>query len=158
MATPWPRGSWTRRCGPWASGWPRPKTLLDLEAIIVGGGLGDRLGKPFVDRVAEAMAPQLFVPDSPPAVLVTDLTVGLLLHSQTTERRENPCTPPSTPGYPKSRNWQTGRSPSKRTSTSSGTRAPNWRRLAAGLCMTRTWTPDVRHSRMVASVPSSNGS
>jgi glucokinase len=49
------------------------QNLLDLEAIIVGGGLGDRLGTPFVDRVAEAMAPRLHVADRPPRVLPTEL-------------------------------------------------------------------------------------
>jgi glucokinase len=49
------------------------QNLLDLEAIIVGGGLGDRLGKPFVDRVAKAMQPHLFVEESPPAILCTAL-------------------------------------------------------------------------------------
>src|SRR5207249_4041937 len=49
------------------------QNLLDLEAIIVGGGLGDRLGRPFVDRVAGAMQPLLFVPDRPPTMLTTEL-------------------------------------------------------------------------------------
>ena len=49
------------------------QNLLDLEAIIVGGGLGDRLGQPFVDQVVEQMTPHLFVPDNPPAVLRTEL-------------------------------------------------------------------------------------
>jgi glucokinase len=49
------------------------QNLLDLEAIILGGGLSDRLGQPFVDRVIEQMAPHLFVPDKPPAVLGTEL-------------------------------------------------------------------------------------
>ncbi len=49
------------------------QNLLDLEAIIVGGGLGDRLGQPFVDRVAKAMKPRLHVPDKPPAILPTEL-------------------------------------------------------------------------------------
>ena len=31
------------------------QNLLDLEAIVIGGGLGDRLGQPFVDRIVEAM-------------------------------------------------------------------------------------------------------
>jgi glucokinase len=48
------------------------QNLLALEAIIVGGGLGDRLGRPFVDRIAAEMAPQLFVPDRPPAMLTTE--------------------------------------------------------------------------------------
>jgi glucokinase len=49
------------------------QNLLDLEAIIVGGGLGDRLGRPFVDRVAAAMKPLLFVPDRPPAMLTSEI-------------------------------------------------------------------------------------
>lgn len=49
------------------------QNLLDLEAIIIGGGLGDRLGKPFVDRVTSGMQPRLFVPDKPPAMLTTEL-------------------------------------------------------------------------------------
>jgi glucokinase len=49
------------------------QNVLDLEAIVVGGGLGDRLGRPFVDRVAEAMRPHLFVRDAPPAMLTTEL-------------------------------------------------------------------------------------
>ena len=49
------------------------QNLLDLEAIIIGGGLGERLGPPFVDRVAEAMRPRLFVPDRPPAVIAAEL-------------------------------------------------------------------------------------
>ena len=49
------------------------QNLLDLEAIILGGGLSDRLGQPFVDRVTEQMAPHLFVPDKPPAVIGTEL-------------------------------------------------------------------------------------
>ena len=49
------------------------QNLLDLDAIIVGGGLGDRLGEPFVRRVADAMQPRLHVPERPPAVLPTEL-------------------------------------------------------------------------------------
>jgi glucokinase len=49
------------------------QNLLDLEAIIVGGGLGDRLGQPFLDRIVEHMTPHLFVPDKAPLVLGTEL-------------------------------------------------------------------------------------
>jgi glucokinase len=48
------------------------QNLLDLEAIIIGGGLGDRLGAPFVARIAKEMQPRLFVPDRPPAMLTTE--------------------------------------------------------------------------------------
>lgn len=49
------------------------QNLLDVEAIIVGGGLADRLGQSFVDRIVEEMTPRLFVPDKPPIVLRTEL-------------------------------------------------------------------------------------
>lgn len=49
------------------------QNLLDLEAIIIGGGLGDRLGQPFVDRIVEEMTPHLFVEHDPPVVLRTEL-------------------------------------------------------------------------------------
>ena len=49
------------------------QNLLDLEAIIVGGGLGDRLGRPFVDQIVEQMTPHLFTPEKPPRMLTTEL-------------------------------------------------------------------------------------
>ncbi len=49
------------------------QNLLDLEAIVISGGLGDRLGKPFADRIVHQMTPHLFVRESPPAVIGTDL-------------------------------------------------------------------------------------
>jgi glucokinase len=49
------------------------QNLLDLEAIIVGGGLGDRLGDPFVRRVEKAMVSNLRFPHQPPVVLGTEL-------------------------------------------------------------------------------------
>jgi glucokinase len=49
------------------------QNLLDLEAIIIGGGLGDRLGQPFIDSISQQMQPHLFVPDNAPVVLSTEL-------------------------------------------------------------------------------------
>ena len=49
------------------------QNLLDLEAIIVGGGLGDRLGQPFVKRVEERATRHLHVPERPPRFLGTEL-------------------------------------------------------------------------------------
>ncbi|HEU4528543.1 MAG TPA: ROK family protein [Actinomycetota bacterium] len=48
------------------------QNLLDLEAMVIGGGLGDRLGQPFIDRIAAEMAPLLFVPGRPPVPLPTE--------------------------------------------------------------------------------------
>jgi glucokinase len=47
--------------------------LLDVEAVVIGGGLGDRLGQPYAQRIAAAMLPHLFADSRPPAVLVTTL-------------------------------------------------------------------------------------
>jgi glucokinase len=49
------------------------QNLLEFEAIIVGGGLGDRLGEPFVRRVELAMTTNLRSPHLPPLVLTTEL-------------------------------------------------------------------------------------
>jgi glucokinase len=42
--------------------------LLDVEAVVIGGGLGTRLGQAYADRISAAMAPHLFVPENPPVV------------------------------------------------------------------------------------------
>jgi len=47
--------------------------VLDVEVIILGGGLGVRLGQPYADRIAAAMAPHLFFGDRPPPVRVAAL-------------------------------------------------------------------------------------
>ena len=47
--------------------------LLDVEAVVIGGGLGVRFGQPMADRIAAAMLPHLFNDEHPPAVLVAAL-------------------------------------------------------------------------------------
>ena len=47
--------------------------LLDVEAVVIGGGLGTRLGEPYVKRIQNAMDPHLFVTERPPAVSVAAL-------------------------------------------------------------------------------------
>jgi glucokinase len=42
--------------------------LLDVEAVIIGGGLGLRFGKPYAKRIEKQMAKHLFVAERPPAV------------------------------------------------------------------------------------------
>ncbi len=63
--------------------------VLDVEAVIVGGGLGVRLGDPYAERIAEAMQPHLFHDGQPPHVHVAALgdlggAIGasLLLHAE----------------------------------------------------------------------------
>jgi len=47
--------------------------LLDVEGVIIGGGLGVRLGHPYAKRIAEAMQPHLFADSRPPHVHVAAL-------------------------------------------------------------------------------------
>ena len=49
------------------------QNLLDVVAIVIGGGLGVRLGEPFVRRIRQAMQPHLFNDAHPPDVLVAAL-------------------------------------------------------------------------------------
>jgi glucokinase len=43
--------------------------VLDVEAVVIGGGMGVRLGEPYVKKIRDAMMPHLFVDSRPPAVL-----------------------------------------------------------------------------------------
>jgi len=47
--------------------------LLDVEAVIIGGGLGLRFGQAMVERIAAAMQPHLFNDTNPPDVKVASL-------------------------------------------------------------------------------------
>jgi glucokinase len=49
------------------------QNVLDVEAIILGGGLGIRLGEPYARRIADAMLPHLFDDLHPPAMHVAEL-------------------------------------------------------------------------------------
>ena len=47
--------------------------LLDVQVVVIGGGLGLRLGEPYRARIAAAMQPHLFNDDRPPAVRLAAL-------------------------------------------------------------------------------------
>jgi glucokinase len=47
--------------------------LLDIEAVILGGGLGVRFGQPMAERISTEMHPHLFNDQRPPAVRVAGL-------------------------------------------------------------------------------------
>ena len=47
--------------------------LLDVETVVIGGGLGTRLGETYVERIREAMMPHLFKNDRPPHVTLAQL-------------------------------------------------------------------------------------
>jgi glucokinase len=47
--------------------------VLDVEGVVIGGGLGIRLGHPYAKRITEAMQPHLFHDSHPPHVHVAAL-------------------------------------------------------------------------------------
>jgi glucokinase len=47
--------------------------LLDVEMVVIGGGLGTRFGPQMAKRIAEAMQPHLFNDQRPPEVKVAGL-------------------------------------------------------------------------------------
>lgn len=47
--------------------------LLDLEGVVLGGGLGTRLGAEYAERIERSMEPLLFVPSRAPKVRVAEL-------------------------------------------------------------------------------------
>jgi glucokinase len=49
------------------------QNVLDVEAIVIGGGLGIRLGEPYAERILDAMMPHLFDDADPPAVSIAAL-------------------------------------------------------------------------------------
>jgi glucokinase len=63
--------------------------LLDVEAVVIGGGLGLRFGQPYVARIANEMEPHLYV--SPPDVQMASLgdqggAIGAALLAQPARR------------------------------------------------------------------------
>jgi len=68
------------------------QNILDVEAIVIGGGLGIRLGDPYAQRIAEAMVPHLFDDLHPPAMHVAALgdlggAIGAALLAQPASER-----------------------------------------------------------------------
>ena len=47
--------------------------LLDVEAVVIGGGLGTRFGQAYVEKIEQEMMKHLFVSERPPAVLPAGL-------------------------------------------------------------------------------------
>jgi glucokinase len=47
--------------------------LLDIGTVVIGGGLGTRLGEPYVRKIDEAMQPHLFVRERAPEVKLAAL-------------------------------------------------------------------------------------
>ena len=47
--------------------------LLDVEAVVLGGGMGIRLAPDWLPEIQKEMTPHLFVPERPPALVVAAL-------------------------------------------------------------------------------------
>ena len=47
--------------------------VLDVEAIVLGGGLGIKLGRPYAEKIMAAMLPHLVVSDRPPPIHIAAL-------------------------------------------------------------------------------------
>ncbi len=47
--------------------------LLDVELVLLGGGLGTRFGEPMLERILEAMKPHLFKDEQPPIMRLAGL-------------------------------------------------------------------------------------
>jgi glucokinase len=47
--------------------------VLDPEAVVIGGGLGLKLGEPYAERIRTAMMPHLFASERPPAIRLAAL-------------------------------------------------------------------------------------
>ena len=62
-----------RAVGALGAGIASAVNLLDVEGVIIAGGLGIRLGHPYAMRIAEAMQPHLFIDSRPPHVHVSAL-------------------------------------------------------------------------------------
>jgi glucokinase len=74
-----------------AAGAASAVNLLDVELVLIGGGLGVRLGDPYAKRIAAAMRPHLFNDDRPPRVEVAALgdlggAIGASLLARPTRR------------------------------------------------------------------------
>ena len=67
------RRSSTAPCRALGAGIASVVNVLDVEGVIIGGGLGIRLGHPYAKRIAEAMQPHLFADSRPPHVHVAAL-------------------------------------------------------------------------------------
>jgi glucokinase len=62
-----------RAVGALGAGVASAVNLLDVEAVIIGGGLGVRFGEPYVKRIRKAMMPHLFSDKNPPVIEVAAL-------------------------------------------------------------------------------------
>jgi glucokinase len=62
-----------RAVGALGAGIASAVNLLDVEAVVIGGGLGVRFGQPMAERISTEMHPHLFNDFRPPAVRVAAL-------------------------------------------------------------------------------------
>jgi glucokinase len=80
--------------------------VLDVEAVIIGGGLGIRLGDRYLEPIADAMLPHLFADSRPPHVHVAALgdlggAIGAARLISRKPARRSPAKRPATAGRAK---------------------------------------------------------
>jgi glucokinase len=105
------------------------QNLLDVEAIIIGGGLGVRLGEPYVERIRQAMAPHLFNDVHPDILLagLGDLGGALgaaLLATRGVQTASEPAAPGSSEGSSSGSSEGSSSGSSDGSSSESGAPAP----------------------------------
>jgi len=59
-----------------------------IHGAAIGGGLGLRMGEPYVKRISKAMKPHLFVDEHPPAIELASLVRELLSRVERGERED----------------------------------------------------------------------
>jgi glucokinase len=75
--------------------------LLDIEAVVIGGGLGVRFGQDYVDRIVEEMEPHLFPGHQKPTVALAGLgDLGGALGAALLVQRPRAARAPRTPRTP----------------------------------------------------------
>jgi glucokinase len=62
-----------RAIGALGAGAASARNLVEIDAVVLGGGLGTRLGAGAAERIRAAMLPHLFADDKPPAVVPAEL-------------------------------------------------------------------------------------
>jgi glucokinase len=123
--------------------------LLDVEAVIIGGGLGIRMGQAFADRISEAMHPHLFNDTHPPDVKVASLgdlggAIGASLLVRPTGRTSTPAKRTATPARRAATPATRAATPAKRAAAPAKRAATPPKRAAAPA--TRAATPVKREA------------
>jgi hypothetical protein len=110
------------------------QNLLDVEAIVIGGGLGVRLGEPYVRRIRRAMEPHIFNDANPPDVLLAGLgdLGGALGAALLVSQRGSPPAPAAAATAPRSPRRTTRSAATTKWATGTGSRSTGTTRRSTG--------------------------